>query len=43
MSLRVTVGASSACPSATTRTARTSSSAGASLSRNPLAPMLSAS
>ena len=43
MSRRVTDGASSASPPATTRTARTSSSAGASLSRKPLAPARRAS
>src|SRR5215472_676714 len=40
---RVTDGASSASPVATTRTAWTSSAAGASLSRKPLAPARSAS
>ena len=39
MSRRVIDGASNASPAATTRTARTSSSAGASLSRNPDAPI----
>ena len=39
----VTDGASSASPAATTRTACTSSAAGASFSRNPLAPARSAS
>jgi hypothetical protein len=42
MSLRVTDGASSASPAAATRTASSSRSAGASLSRNPLAPRRSA-
>src|SRR5690606_30870544 len=42
MSARVTFGDSSASPSATTRTACVSSSAGESLSRNPLAPARSA-
>ena len=40
---RVTDGASSASPAATTRTAATSSSEGRSFSRNPLAPARSAS
>ena len=40
---RVTDGASSASPPATTRTAWMSSSGGAFLSRNPLAPAWSAS
>ena len=40
---RVTDGASSASPAATTRTASTSSSGGAFLSRKPLAPARSAS
>jgi hypothetical protein len=43
ISRRVTDGASSASPAATTRTACTSSAAGASLSRKPLAPARSAS
>ena len=41
-SLRVTEGASSASPAATTRTAATNSSGGRSFSRNPLAPARSA-
>ncbi len=43
ISRRVTEGASSASPPATTCTACTSSAAVASLSRNPLAPARSAS
>ena len=43
ISRRVTDGASSASPAATTRTACTSSAAVASLSRKPLAPARSAS
>ena len=43
ISRRVTLGASSASPSATTRTAETSCSRAASLSRKPLAPARSAS
>ena len=43
ISRRVTFGASSASPSATTRTAASSSSGSVSFSRNPLAPARSAS